>query len=141
MRSIIVDTSVVIKWYFDIEEQELEKANLVYNLISEGEVLLVEPEIVLLEIANSAKFSKHASESECQRIISSFKEICEKLVELPKISSIVENMYAGQIQSYDAVFVALANQLNFPLITADYKHHKKDSSKNIIWLKEWKGNF
>ena len=53
-----------------------------------------------------------------------------------KISSL---LFEHKITSYDAAFLAVADFWNAPLFTADYSHHSKNLSKNIVWLKEWKG--
>lgn len=39
---------------------------------------------------------------------------------------------------YDAVFIAAAEIEKIPLLTADYKHHKKEMSKFITWMEDWK---
>ena len=67
--------------------------------------------------------------------------ISHPLVGIPKMESITNLMYKHNLASYDAAFVTLADSKNIPLFTADYKHHQKSISKNIIWLKEWKGKF
>jgi predicted nucleic acid-binding protein len=37
---------------------------------------------------------------------------------------------------YDAIYVALADMLEIPLVTADEKHHRRQISKNIVYLKD-----
>ena len=37
----------------------------------------------------------------------------------------------SQMTYYDAVFIALAQKLNAPLVTANPKHHKKYTGKDV----------
>ena len=139
MQNIIVDSSVATKWYFEKDEAELDKAREIFDLVTNGELTLVAPKIILLELANTAKFGKKADKVHCLEAVTLFEEFIDKFDELPQMKVIIEKSYFGDIASYDAAFVALAEKLNVPLITADYKHHQKSISKNIVWLKEWKG--
>lgn len=139
MTSIIVDTSVATKWYSGKDEDDLNESEQLRGLIVEEKCFLVCPQIIILELVNVLRFSKKMSQKDCLDSVKSLVELCTDLVETPKLDSLVEIAYKHNLASYDAAFVALADQLDIPLLTADYKHHKKSISKNIIWLKEWKG--
>lgn len=139
MQNIIVDSSVVIKWYFETNEEDLVQAQQILQLFETGSAQLVAPQVILLELANAAKFAKKKQQEECLAAISSFNELLDEFALLPSMDLIVDQIYNHGLTSYDAVFTALANKMDVPLITADYMHHKKSISKNIIWLKEWKG--
>lgn len=139
MPNVIVDSSVATKWYFEKDEAELDKAGEVFDLVTNGDLALVAPKIILLELANTAKFGKKADKARCLEAVSLFEDLADKFDELPDMKIVIEKSYSGDIASYDAAFVALADSKNIPLITADYKHHPKSISKNIVWLKEWKG--
>ena len=138
-HKISVDSSIAIKWYFEEDESELEEAQDILTQINNGSFELIVPRIILLEIINSSKYSKGADKNKCSEVLSLFKILVEKFAELPSVDSIIERSYSANIASYDAAYVALADKLNIPLFTADYKHHHKSTSKNIIWLKDWNG--
>lgn len=139
MTSIIVDTSVATKWYSGKDEEELDRADKLRELIVEEKYFLICPRIITLELVNVLKSSKRMSQKDCLDSVNSLIKLCAELVELPKPDLVIDLMYGHNLASYDAAFVALAESLDIPLFTADYKHHKKSISKNIIWLKEWKG--
>lgn len=141
MTNIIVDTSVATKWYSFKNEDDLEEAQRLRGLIVKAEFSLICPQIIILELANALKFSKKMSQKDCLDSVGSLVDLCANLVEVPKIDLITDLMYKYDLPSYDAVFVALADLMEVPLFTADYKHHKKEISKNIVWLKNWKGKF
>lgn len=138
MTSIIVDTSVAIKWYAEEHEGDLLKARELRKRIVEGSFSLVCPEIIILELINALRYGKKLLSEECIQSIRSFVELCSEMVPIPKADAIVEVVYQQAMASYDAAFVALARERDIPLITADYKHHKKSISPHIFWLSEWK---
>ena len=139
MTSIIVDTSVATKWYSGKDEDDLDESGQLRGLIVGEKCFLVCPQIITLELVNVLRFSKRMSQKDCLDSANSLIELCTDLVDIPKLDLIAEVVYKHNLASYDAAFVVLADQLNIPLFTADYKHHKKSISKNIVWLKEWKG--
>lgn len=139
MMTIIVDTSVATKWYSGENEDELDMADQLRELIIGDKYSLICPQIITLELANVLRFSKKMSQRDCFNSVTSLVELCSDLVGIPKMELITSLMYKHNLASYDATFVTLADSKNIPLFTADYKHHQKSISKNIIWLKEWMG--
>lgn len=140
MTRVVLDTSVIIKW-FSPEEEDSNEANLILEAIHSGRVEIVLPYFAQLEIANILRLGKKFSREETKKYLIDFFNLSLVFVEINQqyILEISTISYSTNITSYDAAFVAVANRWNIPLFTADYKHHKKSVSKNIIWLKEWKG--
>ncbi len=138
MRNIIVDTSVVTKWYAQKEEGDLKQAFSLLESCNEGKLSLICPTIILLELANVLYIGKKLDQALCLESIRSFKNLCTRLLDVDHAERIVNIMYDHKLASYDAAFVSLAIAENIPLITADYKHHKKSISPRIVWLSEWK---
>ena len=139
MLNVIVDSSVVTKWYFEENEEDVEAARQLLQFVKSGEYRLVAPQITLLELANVVKFSKKQSQKKCLAAVSLYEQLLDSLAPLPSIDLIINQIYKQNLTSYDAVFTTLAINMDISLITADYKHHQKFISKNIIWLKEWNG--
>lgn len=139
MNGVVIDTSVIIKWFSP--EEESEKARVLLRLIIEGKIDLVLPHFSQLEISNILRLGKKNSQAQTDKFISDFFDLIPFFVEIDKNYSLeISNLaYTHNLVVYDAAFVAVANRWNIPLFTADYHHHQKPISKNIIWLKEWKG--
>ncbi len=137
MTNIIVDTSVVTKWYAQKEEGDLEPAFRLLDACSEGELTLICPTIILLELANVLYLGKKLDRTLCLASVRSLENLCTKLVDIDDAERIVTIMYDHALASYDAAFVSLAIAENIPLVTADYKHHKKSISPHIVWLSEF----
>ena len=138
MTKVIVDTSVVIKWFFSENEADLGQSDNFLKQVKAGEVEIIVPKIILLELANVAKFGKKVDEDVCRQVLSTFNDLVTEYLDLPGSEELIKNFYLGDLTSYDAVFVTLADLKEMPLLTADYKHHKKSISPNIVWLSEWK---
>lgn len=138
MTSIIVDTSVAVKWFSDENEDDISQARELKQRIAEGEFSLICLEITVLELINVLLYSKKLPHDECERSIQALINLSGDIVSLPDSHSIIDLVYQHKLASYDAAFVSLAMQKNIPLVTADYRHHKKSISPYIVWLSEWK---
>ncbi len=140
MSGIVLDTSVIIKW-FDSLEEDSDKADLLLSAIQSGEMELVLPHFAQLEIANILRLGKNFLEEKTKTFLTDFSNLEPKcaafnprqLLEISKMG------YRENITSYDCSFVVASNFHDIPLFTADYGHHKKELSDRIVWLKEWNG--
>src|SRR5437667_265726 len=86
-----------------------------------GRCALVIPEFSLLEILNAVRFSERAEEADASRALGFLERLRLDIVpldwELLRKSTAIA--WAYQVALYDAVYVALAERLGFPLLTAD----------------------
>ncbi len=136
----VLDTSVIIKW-FDLDEDDSNKAGSLLTAANLGDIQVVLPHFTQLEVANILRLGKKFPEEKTKDCLINFLNLEPNFVEINRdyLLEISRLSYAENIASYDASFVIVADQHNIPLFTADYKHHQKSISKNIVWLKEWKG--
>lgn len=141
MTDIIIDTSVVIKWFSAAKEENITQADKIQEEITTGNINAICPQIIFLELVNALKFGKDFDKKDCLQAITDFRDLPLKFIETPETSELITIMYKHELTSYDAAFVALAISKNIPLITADYKHHRKEISKNILWLSEWEKSY
>ena len=141
MPSIIVDTSVATKWFSDEGEEDYKKAGRIVTLVQREEIHLVCPRIIFFELANGLKLGKHHDRESLFKSIQSLQALTGEIVDVIEYERVIHLMYTYDLASYDAVFIALSQVRKAPLITADYRHHKKAISPHIIWLCQWKGKF
>ena len=84
---------------------------------------------------------KKFTSSDTLRALDKFYSLEAEII--PESSELIKKTIAiaqkHQVTTYDAIFIALSEVKDIPLFTADYKHHVKSISKNIIWLSEWNG--
>jgi len=141
MGKIILDTSILIK-LFHPEEHDTIAERLLLSF-SRKNLSFVIPDIALYEFVNALRFSKKAHKTfilESLRVVLSLKP---KIISYSNalMEKILEIMDKSMITVYDAAFVATAELEEAPLLTADYKHHNKKISSNILLYDEWKDHF
>lgn len=139
MRNIIVDTSVVVKWFS--AEQDSTKANALLDANKNDEIEFLFPQTVLFELINSLFHSKKFSQTQTEQSVRLFLDLKAQFIPIDEFNfqqETISLVYQTNLTSYDASFIALANIYKTTLITADYKHHKKSISPYILWLSEWK---
>jgi predicted nucleic acid-binding protein len=121
----VIDTSVVYKWY--VEEEDTHKALTIFNAFSSGKLELSLPDIVFYELANSLRYNPQNTEEDVAEVIDNLSELNLEIVVITPglIKNAIKLAYKYNITVYDAVFVALAQDLGFEFITADKKLFEK----------------
>lgn len=135
-EKVVIDTSVIIKWFAD--EEDSGKARLLLNRWWNRDLEIVVPELLIYEVTNALSFGKRVPKTLISKVIRDF------LLAMPQIYIVNPNtidlclkyVFEHGLTVYDAVYVALADMLKVPLVTADTKHHRKKISKNIVYLKD-----
>lgn len=128
---MIIDASVVIKWFTN--EPERKAALQIRDLWIDGEIPLSAPTLLYYEIVNTLSLRIHAPEPIIRNAIS--------MVGLIHIQELTPGEYlhaANLVQKYgiscyDASYVVLAEKLECDLITADIKLVNK--VKNLKFVK------
>ncbi len=134
MEKIVVDTSVVIKWF--VEEPKSHQAVTILSQHTQKQVLIVVPDILRLELINGLFFSYHFGFPQLSETLYSIESselqfISTREVDLNNTAQLMEKF---TIASYDACFISLAKDLNCPLITNDRRHHLKKMYRKIEYL-------
>ena len=130
----VLDASVAAKWFTRHDESDLHKAVALRALHQSGRCALVIPEFSLLEILNAVRFSERSEEADASRALGFLERLRLDIVpldwELLRKSTAIA--WAYQVALYDAVYVALAERLGFPLLTADEVMVKKMKGHSIV---------
>lgn len=134
MDKVVIDTSIVVKWFLD--ETDSDKALDLLNKIKNQSLLAVFPSIIFLEMQNAIYFSGSPTVEKLQTAILDFTNLKQEIINPDSIllNKTASLMVQFDLASYDAFFLALAEELKIPLITADKKHHKQKFSKYIQYL-------
>jgi len=117
MSEIVVDTSVVVKWY--IPEQHHEQARALRDAYLDGEFDLVAPALMPFEAVNALKYSGHYKGERLEEASKSLPEYGIDLVSFNKTSSVTEIANDLDITIYDAAYIALAQNHDTRAYTAD----------------------
>ncbi len=122
-RTLVLDSSVAVKWY--LPEELREEALRLSDKMSADDVELLAPSTIGPEVFN-ALFQQHRrgnlSSGEVREFFVSFDEAPISLFEIDSLVSraCVISLEVGVIV-YDALFLALAEEANTAMITADDK--------------------
>lgn len=133
---IVVDTSVAYKWL--VPEDDSAKAEDLFGLE------LYAPDFILLECGN-AMWKRALRNEVSAHTISESLAMIERLVSLIETPPLVERALKLAITLkhaiYDCSFLALAERMSIPLITADAKFERKVSQSTldvqIALLRNW----
>ncbi len=130
----ILDASVAAKWFTRHEEPDREKALALRDRHRRRHCRLVLPEFVLIEVMNAIRFSRRAVEADTSAALAALTDLQLDIVpadwDLLRKATAVAWTYRTSV--YDAVYVALAERVGFPLLTADEELVKKMKGHSIV---------
>ena len=117
MSDIVVDTSVVVKWY--LPERDHEAARALRDAYLEGEVDLVAPALLPFEAVNALRYSGQFDGEQLAAAARSLSEYGIDLVAFSDAGPVADIATDLDITVYDAAYVALAERLDTTAYTAD----------------------
>jgi predicted nucleic acid-binding protein len=125
---------VIVKWFVHHQEADRERALALRDLHISGRSTIYIPELALLEVLNAIRFSSKADEEDGETALETLQDLNLGTKEadsdlLRKTNAIA---WAYKITIYDALYVALAEQIGYPLITADEVMVKKLKGHSIV---------
>mgnify|MGYP001611376024 CR=1 FL=1 len=138
MNTLVVDSSVIVKWLNQTKEQNLKQADKILQNVNEGEVEIIVPELVKYEVGN-VLITKGVTTIEAETSLNILYTlpitfITESLDLAEQTYSLADEL---SITYYDASFLSLAKQYNATLITDNIKDQGKKSAIKVISLKDY----
>jgi len=129
MEQVVSDASVVVKWF--IQEEHSDKALKLRDMHVNGEVYITAPELLPFEVLNALKYSGLFKLEELKIAAISLSSYGIELYSLEgKLAEkALEIAVERDITVYDAAYIALAQELNTILYTADRKLIRKVGKK------------
>jgi len=143
-KKYILDTSIIIKWYYTYNENDLDCARLFYEQVKNNQVIIVSLDIMIYEMLNFFIFKFNMPEDKINKVLTEVYDIVflisinkHILEEAYKVARILKNSI------YDSSFVALSLKLNYPLFTADKKLYSsaKSNDYNISYVTDYQQYF
>jgi predicted nucleic acid-binding protein len=141
MGKIVVDSSVVIKWF--VPEPLSAESRRVLDGYQSGSFMLIAPDLLAAEIGNIV-WKKYCfqglAKADAEQIITSFREVdieftpaAELLSEALRIAMIHERTV------YDSLYIALSERENCDYITADKRlvNEMSKSFPKTVWVANW----
>ncbi|MBE0448904.1 MAG: type II toxin-antitoxin system VapC family toxin [Actinobacteria bacterium] len=122
---LLLDTSVVVKWY--IEEENSVEALTIRDSFLDDRLEIFFPDLGLYELANALRYSGLFSEEEIQLYLQSAIDIGMQIVPIDPsvLKAAISLSLARNLAVYDSYFAALADSIGAIYITADEKALKK----------------
>ena len=130
----MVDASVGVKWFVREREADREAALALRQRHIDGKTQLIVPELFVLEVPNAIKAGRKGTEAELAEVLKTLDDL-EIQIErhtgrvLRKTNAVA---WAYKLTWYDAVYVALAEILGFPCVTADEALLRKMKGHSIV---------
>ena len=130
----VLDTNVVLKMFF--QENDSDKADLLLSRFEAGRLQIVVPSFLPLELTNVLWLRvrhKNSTRMECELVLARFLALAAKM-DLADPAPLLTRALAKSIDydhaAYDTAFIALAERLKIPFVTADTILYRKASARS-----------
>jgi predicted nucleic acid-binding protein len=117
LTSVVLDASVVLKWFAPRKERGSKQARATRTSYEEGQLRVVVPSLLILELLNVAGRRWGWDEPRLRALVTSVEGLGFEFA-LPEGTHIASWVARG-LTAYDAVYVALAERRRLQLITDD----------------------
>jgi predicted nucleic acid-binding protein len=114
---VVLDASVVLKWFHRENEANIDAARRLRRDFQAGELRIVAPPLLWLEILNVAARRWRWSSKQLDQLAAALPELGFEEIE-PELEGIAEWAAKG-LTAYDAAYVATAEEAGILLITDD----------------------
>ena len=130
----VVDASVIVKWFLHHQEADRDRALALRDLHISGRSTIYIPRLAVLEVLNAIRFSSKADEEDGETALEALQDLHLE-IKAPDVNLLRKAnaiAWAYKITIYEALYVALAEQVGYPLITADKTMIKKLAGHSIV---------
>ena len=127
-NSVILDASVVVKWF--TQESDSDKAIEYLKSFQKNEITILVPSLLFYELGNTI-LKKGGSEKMIGAIQQKLQNLQLEIrdIGLDWLKSIYQNSFEYSITFYDAAYVTLMQNKNCTFVTADKKLFEKTKKK------------
>lgn len=138
-KRYVADASVILKWFSQFGESDLEKALRLRDDYSEGIIEIYAPELLVYEIANVLRFKETIADKLISEAISS---IYDMDIVMPVNSRIMAEAVRlarkHAITVYDSCYLSFAREIGGLLVTADLKLYQKiQNLSGVIYIADY----
>lgn len=117
MRSVVIDASVAVKWFRHEAEAHRQAAHTIRRDFESGDLHLAAPHLLLLEVLNVFGRRWQWRAQPLMNLADELDAIAFDLIP-PEMHRIAPWISRG-LSAYDSSYLAVAEQLDIPLVTAD----------------------
>ena len=117
MRDVVLDASVVLKWFRGANERHVDEARALRAAYEAGELVVWAPPLLHLELLNVAGRRWQLDEDRLVTLAGALDDLGFELLEPPLEA--VARWIARGLTAYDAAYVAVAEAASVRLVTDD----------------------
>ena len=117
MNEAVLDASVVLKWFHSEGEGHLDTARELRERFEAGELRVLAPPLLWLEVLNVAARRWSRTEARLEQLAMALPELGFELIEPEPVG--IAHWAAAGLTAYDAAYVTVAEQVGVRLITDD----------------------
>lgn len=135
---LVVDASVAVKWFASESESDLDRAVELQRRHRDGLIVLTAPALLYYEVVNALRFSSNLGPGDITQAIQSLFDI-DILTIHPEALALRKAALLAldkKLTVYDSVYLAVAEQLQAPLVTADRKFVRNIGEYGMVRLLE-----
>jgi len=136
-NTLVVDTSVIVKWLNQDNEDYIEQADKILKDAQLDKIIIIAPELARYEVGNVLLLGKNLPIEQASIVLAQFYKLPITFVE--DTAELAEKTYEfaaqAEITYYDASFMALAYQYDATLVTDNMKHQGKLNSIKVRAIK------
>ncbi|OGS45350.1 MAG: hypothetical protein A3K66_05060 [Euryarchaeota archaeon RBG_16_67_27] len=127
----VVDASVAAKWF--LQEPHSEAALSLRDAHVDGNVSLVAPSLVIVEVANALRYHPGIGSELLADHVTALLDLGLGLdpVSEESISAAVRCAYRVGLTVYDAWYISLAERMDCPLVTADQTQLRAAGARGV----------
>ena len=126
---VVIDSSVAAKWFL-VDEPGADEARRLLLSHAEDEVALIAPALLPLEVLNALIY-RGADSDDARRAVQLLEDADLLVAPLDAwlLQQAVDVAADASVTMYDALFIALAEQLDATLVTADRRQASTERCK------------
>src|SRR3989344_2376079 len=138
MKTLVVDSSVIVKWLNKTKEQNIEQADKILTQAREGDTELFAPELAKYEVGNVLITKRVSSNDALISLATLYSLPITFITESEDLSKQTYILAARLgITYYDASFMSLAKQHDAVLVTENIKHQAKSEKIKVTSIKDY----
>ncbi len=130
-KRYVLDASVITKWYYKKDEEDLHSASVIYDNLQSENFIIFAPDLLIYELLNIYRTKLELGDSKINNIVT-------ELYDLIVILGIHKNTFKKafitarslNISFYDSIYLSLSEDLDASLVTADKKLYAAVNGKN-----------
>ncbi len=139
-KRYMLDTSVIVKWYYRKNEEDLNNASIIYSKLQSENFIFFAPDLMVYELLNICRAKMELTQTRISNIIA---ELYDLIIILGVNKKIFLHAFIIarelNISFYDSIYLSLTEDLDAVLVTADKKLYEaaKNMNINIVTLADF----